>query len=68
MKLIIHRARIATFGEHVVDVFYVLDREGQKIESPRRHKTIETKLLAVLKEETSPAAKTRAGSARQPRA
>ena len=49
LKLAIHRARVATFGEHVVDVFYIQDEEGRKIESKRRHASIERKLLTALK-------------------
>lgn len=50
MKITITSARITTFGEHVVDVFYVQDQAGRKIDNPRRHKTIESKLLAALEE------------------
>ncbi len=48
MRLVIRRARIATFGERVVDVFYLQDKEGNKIESKRRQATIEEKLMAAL--------------------
>jgi [protein-PII] uridylyltransferase len=51
LKLTIRQARITTFGEHVVDVFYVQDQEGRKIESKRRHGTIERKLLIALGDE-----------------
>jgi len=52
LKLTIRQARITTFGEHVVDVFYVQDQEGRKIESERRHGTIERKLLIALGDES----------------
>ena len=48
MRLTIKSARIATYGERVVDVFYVQDAKGQKIESIRRCATIEKNLLAAL--------------------
>ncbi|HXZ67571.1 MAG TPA: [protein-PII] uridylyltransferase, partial [Alphaproteobacteria bacterium] len=35
-KLSITSAHIATFGEKVVDVFYVLDNEGRKVTEPAR--------------------------------
>ena len=48
MRLTIKSARIATYGERVVDVFYVQDAEGRKVESSRRIGTIEKNLLAAL--------------------
>jgi len=48
LRLSIRSARIATFGERVVDVFYVQDRAGAKVEGARRVRNIETKLLEVL--------------------
>jgi [protein-PII] uridylyltransferase len=52
LKLTIRSARIATFGEHAVDVFYLQDTEGKKIESKRRLQTLEARVLDALKEET----------------
>ena len=52
LKLTIRSARIATFGEHAVDVFYLQDAEGKKIESKRRLQTLEARVLDALKEET----------------
>ncbi|HMB76398.1 MAG TPA: [protein-PII] uridylyltransferase [Kiloniellaceae bacterium] len=51
LKLTIRSARIATYGEHAVDVFYLQDAGGKKIESPRRIKTIEAKVLASLNDD-----------------
>jgi [protein-PII] uridylyltransferase len=44
-RLTIHSAHIATYGERAVDVFYVTDRDGTKIENPTRLKSIQTRLL-----------------------
>ena len=63
MRLVIRRARIATFGERVVDVFYLQDKEGNKIESKRRQATIETKLMAALQASDCIAARPRTTSA-----
>jgi [protein-PII] uridylyltransferase len=41
----VHSAHIATYGERAVDVFYVTDRHGEKIESVTRLKTLQTRLL-----------------------
>lgn len=51
LKLAIRSARIATYGEHAVDVFYLQDADGMKVESARRIKTIETRVLAILDED-----------------
>jgi [protein-PII] uridylyltransferase len=48
LQLMIKSARIATYGERAVDVFYVQDAMGDKIETTRRMQTIEKKLLATL--------------------
>ena len=53
LSLNIGSALVTTFGEKAVDVFYVTDLTGAKIESATRHKQIEQALAAVL----SPAAK-----------
>ncbi len=44
-KVTIHSAHIATYGERAVDVFYLTDLIGDKIESPARLKTLEKRLL-----------------------
>lgn len=48
MKLDIASAHIATFGEKAVDVFYVTDLMGNKIDMPARQKAIRTRLNDVL--------------------
>ena len=41
----IHSAHIATYGERAVDVFYLTERDGAKIESPTRLKALQRRLL-----------------------
>jgi [protein-PII] uridylyltransferase len=48
LNLNIASAQITTFGEKAVDVFYVTDLTGTKIDSPTRQSQIESELLAVL--------------------
>jgi [protein-PII] uridylyltransferase len=48
LDLNLFRAQVATFGERVVDVFYVLDSQNKKIEHHNSKKSIERKLLQVL--------------------
>jgi [protein-PII] uridylyltransferase len=48
LNLNIGSAHITTFGEKAVDVFYVTDLTGAKIESPLRHSQIERALMQVL--------------------
>ncbi|MCO5073372.1 MAG: [protein-PII] uridylyltransferase [Rhizobiaceae bacterium] len=48
LSLNIVSAHITTFGEKVIDTFYVTDLTWQKIDSPSRQKTIQTRLLSVL--------------------
>jgi [protein-PII] uridylyltransferase len=48
LNLNIASAHIATFGEKVVDVFYVTDLTGSKIMHASRNKTIESTLHAIL--------------------
>ena len=48
LNLNIASAHIATFGEKVVDVFYVTDLTGSKVLHAGRIKTIETTLKSVL--------------------
>ncbi|MGH6949079.1 MAG: [protein-PII] uridylyltransferase [Kiloniellales bacterium] len=48
LNLIIHSARIATFGESAVDVFYVQDPLGAKVEQPAKLKRIQQRLAEVL--------------------
>ncbi|HVZ00402.1 MAG TPA: [protein-PII] uridylyltransferase [Dongiaceae bacterium] len=49
-NLQISTAKISTFGHRVVDVFYVKDQFGLKIESPARLTAIRDALMQVLQE------------------
>jgi [protein-PII] uridylyltransferase len=51
LDLNLFRAQVATFGERVVDVFYVLDSQNKKIEHHNSKKSIERKLLQVLSDD-----------------
>ena len=48
LNLTIGSAHISTFGEKVVDVFYVTDLTGYKIEQKQREKRVRERLLQVL--------------------
>jgi [protein-PII] uridylyltransferase len=48
LGLNIASAHVATFGERVVDVFYVTDLIGAKIDSPTRQATIKRALIQLL--------------------
>jgi [protein-PII] uridylyltransferase len=48
LNLNIASAHITTFGEKVIDVFYVTDLTGAKIENEQRHRRIEQSLMQVL--------------------
>jgi [protein-PII] uridylyltransferase len=50
LNLQISTAKISTFGHRVVDVFYVKDQFGLKVESESRLKAIRDALMAVLVE------------------
>ncbi len=50
LSLIIKSARIATFGERAVDVFYVQTALGDKIQNRRKLKTTERRLLEALQD------------------
>ncbi len=52
-RLIVHSAHIATYGERAVDVFYVTDLFGGKIDAPARLKAVEKRLLDAAGEETA---------------
>ena len=62
LSLDIASAHITTFGEKVVDNFYVTDLTGQKIENPTRVSTIKARLIDVL-EGTTPAKPAKAKAA-----
>jgi [protein-PII] uridylyltransferase len=48
LSLDIASAHITTFGEKVIDTFYVTDLTGAKIENPMRLQTIRAALMATL--------------------
>ncbi len=48
LNLTIGSAHISTFGEKAVDVFYVTDLTGSKIEARAREKKVRDRLMAVL--------------------
>jgi [protein-PII] uridylyltransferase len=48
LNLNIVSAHITTFGEKVIDVFYVTDLTGAKIENPSRQQQIEAALRTLL--------------------
>jgi [protein-PII] uridylyltransferase len=56
LNLNIGSAHIATYGERVIDVFYVTDLTGAKIVSDARRAEIERRLLAVLAKQKDAAA------------
>jgi [protein-PII] uridylyltransferase len=56
LNLNIASAHVATFGERVVDVFYVTDLVGAKITTPTRQAAIKRPLIALF---TSPAGETK---------
>jgi [protein-PII] uridylyltransferase len=44
-RAMIHSAHIATYGERAVDVFYLTDLHGAKIDQPARLKALQGRLL-----------------------
>jgi [protein-PII] uridylyltransferase len=58
LSLQISSAMISTYGEKVVDVFYVKNLFGHKIEHPAKLSEIKTTLEAVLERGNAPAAAT----------
>jgi len=48
LQLMIHSAKISTFGERAVDVFYVQTALGDKIENEAKFKRIRERLLEAL--------------------
>ncbi len=61
LKLQIASAKISTFGVRAVDVFYVKDQFGLKIEDERRLKAIRDGLMAVLAEPSAAASPSAGG-------
>ncbi|MFB9949925.1 [protein-PII] uridylyltransferase [Rhizobium puerariae] len=51
LSLDIHSARITTFGEKVIDTFYVTDLVGQKVVNENRQGNISARLKAVMAEQ-----------------
>ena len=51
LNLQIASAKISTYGEKVVDVFYVKDLFGHKIEHEQKLRDIRERLLAVMAEQ-----------------
>jgi len=49
LGLSVWRAKIGTYLDQVVDVFYVTDREGRKIENPPQLEAIRARLLEVIR-------------------
>ena len=48
LQLDVHLAKVATYGERVVDAFYVRDELGRKVEDPERIAELERALAARL--------------------
>ena len=48
LRLVIRFAKIGTYLDQVVDVFYVTERDGQKPQSPQRLDEIRTRLTEVI--------------------
>ena len=62
LSLDIASAHITTFGEKVIDTFYVTDLTNQKIESQSRLKTIRERLIATLEGNHGGRGKTKAAA------
>ena len=62
MDLQIASAHITTFGEKVIDTFYVTDLTGAKIENPTRQDTVRKRLIATLEGVVHERAKTKAAA------
>ena len=54
LSLDIASAHITTFGEKVIDTFYVTDLTGQKVENETRLEAIRKRLVATLEAERAP--------------
>ncbi len=52
-RLTVHSAHIATYGERAVDVFYITDMLGGKIDSKQRLRGIERRLIAAAADDGS---------------
>lgn len=49
LELDVHLAKVGTYGEDVVDAFYVRDLEGQKVSDPEHVQEIERTILHALR-------------------
>jgi [protein-PII] uridylyltransferase len=65
LKLQISSAKISTFGQRAVDVFYVKDLYGLKIAADPRLKAIRARLLEALEPASAAAAPPDAATAAQ---
>lgn len=63
LSLDIASAHITTFGEKVIDTFYVTDLTGQKIDNPTRLDNIRARLIATMEGAAHERAKTKAAAA-----
>jgi [protein-PII] uridylyltransferase len=63
LSLDIASAHITTFGEKVIDTFYVTDLTGQKIDNPTRLENIRTRLIATLEGASAERTKAKAAAA-----
>jgi [protein-PII] uridylyltransferase len=63
LGLSIHLAKITTMVEQVLDVFYVTDREGKKVEDPTRLGLIRQELTEALEAGEGPVTTARAAGA-----
>lgn len=50
LELDVHVAKVATYGPRVVDVFYVRDLFGRKVDEPEYAREIERAIVARLSE------------------
>ncbi|WP_406873215.1 [protein-PII] uridylyltransferase [Aminobacter sp. P9b] len=62
LSLDIASAHITTFGEKVIDTFYVTDLTGQKIDNPTRLENIRARLIATLEGPNADRAKAKAAA------
>ena len=59
LRITIHSAHVATYGERAVDTFYLTDLTGDKLTAPARLKALEKRLLEVAAEPAARAAPAR---------
>ncbi len=62
LLLDITSAHITTFGEKVIDTFYVTDLTGAKIENPTRQEAVRKRLIATLETGSPERAKLKAAA------